>query len=118
MKFDLMKAISMANSLKNPKEAIGMALNMLAKKNPQMAGTISKMIKSGDDPVKAIEKFSKEGSIKSDDLKKMKSIYGMAKKAGFKKFDVPKETWDKAEKALSATSKVSDKPINYDKDWF
>lgn len=107
MKFDLSKIVGIANAISSPKEAMGMALNMLSKKNPDMASKLSQMIKSGADPSKAIEQFASEGSIKADDLTKMKNIYAMAKKAGFKKFDVPTSVWDKAEKALK-----NNKPTN------
>lgn len=113
MKFDLMKAIGFANKISSPKEAIGMALNMLAKKNPAMAKNISDMIKSGKDPSIAIQEFAQEGKVNSADLDKMKNVYAMAKKAGFKKFDVPKSVWDKAENALKTKNTA---PKNTD--WF
>lgn len=113
MKFDLGKAISIANTINNPKEGIGMALNALAKKNPEMAKTIGNMIKAGDDPVKAIQKFAAEGKFSQKEFDQMKTVYNMAKKAGFKKFDVPASVWQKAEAAIKANQ--SSAPSN---DWF
>ncbi|MEG0109515.1 MAG: hypothetical protein RR234_03690 [Christensenella sp.] len=112
MKFDLQKAVSIANSVSNPKEAIGMGLNMLSKKNPEMAKTLAAMIKAGDNPATAIQQFAAEGKISQKDFGQIKTIYGMAKKAGFKKFDVPASVWAKAEQALSAA------PGNKSGDWF
>lgn len=112
MKFNLSKAISVANALSSPKEAIGLGLNMLAKKNPEMAQTISRMIQSGEDPVKAIQKFSADGKFSQKELDQMKGIYNMAKKAGFKKFNVPPSVWEQAEQAIKAA------PTSETSDWF
>lgn len=112
MKFDLSKAISVANAISSPKEAIGMGLNMLSKKNPEMAQTISHMIKSGEDPVKAIQKFAAEGKFSQKELDQMKGIYNMARKAGFKKFNVPASVWEQAERAVKSA------PTSSTSDWF
>lgn len=118
MKFDLNKVIGIANSISNPKQGIGMALNLLAKKSPETASMISGMIKSGENPVQAIQKFAMDGKFSAKELGQVKAIYGMAKKAGFKKFNVPESVWKQAEQAVSVTKTPGGARSANNDDWF
>lgn len=96
------KIIRVADTISSPKQMLGEALNLLATKDKSTAAMLAQMIKSGDDPAKALERFSREGKISKDNLGTIKHLYSLAKKGGLKGFDVPESVWEQAENALSA----------------
>lgn len=78
---------------------------------------LSTMIKRGDDPAKAIQQFAAEGKISTQQLDELQQIYGMARKMGLRKFNVPDSVWDQARQAI--VGKAS-QPISQtsSSDWF
>lgn len=91
-----------------------MALNLLAKKSPQTAAMIADMIKRGEDPSDALRRFASEGKINPKQLGELRQTYNMARKMGFKKFSVPDNVWDEAERAMTANNVRQAS----DNDWF
>ncbi len=100
--------IKAADMISSPKQMVGMALNALAKKDQSTAAMLAQMIKRGENPVKAISKFSQEGKINADNLNTLKHMYSLAKKGGLKGFDVPESVWKEAEAAISSAGKKPD----------
>lgn len=96
------KIIQIADTISSPQQMIGQALNLLASKDKSTAAMLAQMIKNGDDPAKALERFSREGKINKDNLGTIKHLYSLAKKGGLKGFDVPESVWEQADKALSS----------------
>lgn len=95
------KIIQVADTISSPQQMIGQALNLLASKDKSTAAMLAQMIKNGDDPAKALERFAKEGKVSKDNLGTIKHLYSLAKKGGLKGFDVPESVWEQAEKALN-----------------
>lgn len=116
MKFSkdkIMQAVEFANKIKNPNEAISMLLTKMSKNNPDTAKKISTMIKSGENPINAIQKFASDGSFSIEELNKIKKFYAIGKKFGLKNFDVSDNDWKKVENAIKTSKKSTiSKPNN------
>lgn len=94
--------IKLANGIKNPNEAINMALDFLYKKNPEAGNIVKNLMKSKDAKSSIIESAQK-GYINIEQLKKLKTFYGMASKMGLSK-KVPDNIWKEAEDAINSAS--------------
>ncbi len=65
---------------------------------------LSEMIKRGDDPAKALQQFANEGKINAKQLDELQQIYGMARKMGLRKFNIPDSVWAEARNAIGGVA--------------
>lgn len=91
--------LNVLNGFRNPQQAINWMLDKGAKKDPELAGALKRMINSGQDASKVLVEMSSSGKITLNQLSQIKNYYNMARKMGFK-FVIPNEEWIKAEKAI------------------
>lgn len=100
MQISLSKILQIVNGVQNPKQAVGMALTALERKDPQTAQSIRSMISAGKDPSQAIMEFAKQGKIQKSDLPVIKNLAQSLKNKGFSKFDISDDVFVKAEQAF------------------
>ena len=96
--------MSTLNAFKSPQQAINWMLDEGAKKDPQLASALKKMINSGEDPAKVLVQLSSSGQINTRQLTQIKTYYNMARRLGFKQ-QIPEEMWVKAQRAIEAGTK-------------
>lgn len=96
--------LSLLNGFKNPQQAINWILDKGAKKDPELAAALRRMINSGQDASKVLIEMSSSGKITLKQLAQIKDYYNLARRMGFK-FVIPNEDWIKAENAIRAGMK-------------
>lgn len=103
---NLSKLVALMNGIKNPKEGLNMAVNMLMKKNPQMGNLVQMAINSGKNPKDFITESARNGQININQLKQLKQLYGMASTMNLS-HKVPDSVWQEAENAIKLGSQIT-----------
>jgi hypothetical protein len=104
MKLSISKVLDIANGVTNPQQGAELALGFLDKRNPEAANTIRTMIQAGKNPQEALKDFAAKGQIRKQDLGLIKKVYGMMKRAGFKKYEVPDSFWEEVESSFNTST--------------
>ena len=98
--FNQLKSIvKMINGIKNPKQGLGMAADMLAQKNPQIGNLIKNAINNGKDPKTFIMESAKNKQINLNQLEDLKQLYTFASSIGLS-MKVPDNVWKDAENSI------------------
>lgn len=95
----LKNIVKMINGIKNPKQGLGMAADMLAKKNPQIGNLIKNAINNGKDPKTFIMESAKNKQINLNQLEDLKQLYTFASSIGLT-MKVPDNVWKDAENSI------------------
>lgn len=103
MSFNLGTILKMSSAIKNPGQAINVALGFLSKKNPKLADNIKMMINSGKNPSVAIKEFAQKGEINVNQLNELKGLYKQLNKMGLKQ-QVPDSVWLEAENSIRSNN--------------
>lgn len=91
--------VKVINGVKNPKQGLSMATDMLCKKNPQLGNLIKNAISSGKNPKEFIQESSKNGHINLSQLNELKQLYTFASNFGLST-KVPENVWKEAEDSI------------------
>ena len=86
-------------SIRNPNQLKNRALDMLARQNPQLAGTLKMMMTSGKSPKEALAEMVQAGKVTKtqfDQIKRLYSQYGR-----FLPFQIPKREFDNMEQVFT-----------------
>ena len=91
--------VKLINGIKNPKQGLSMAADMLSQKNPQLGNLIKNAISSGKDPKAFITESDKNGQITLNQLDDLKQLYTLASSMGLS-MKVPDTVWKDAENSI------------------
>lgn len=102
--------INLANTLKDPSQAIKPALQLMARNNPQEAKLLEQILGSGVAPEQAIADFAKQGKINLQQLTQLRRGYTIIRSLGLN-MQVPQSVWNAAEEAIKAGAAKPEAPI-------
>ena len=93
------KLVKIANSIKNPQQAIPMLLGQIKQKNPTLANNLSQIISSGKNPSEFLKEQASQGTITMENLNDIKEAYNLAQKFGLT-HKIPNQTWNELENSI------------------
>lgn len=109
--FNWNEIISSINALTSPKAGQNFILNLMSKKNPNLANACKQMINEGKNPSEVLTQYAASGKITLQQLAQIKNYYNLARRMGMKQ-QIPNEEWQKAEQAIRAGMQRRNPPMS------